>query len=244
MPRRRSDGEYMSALRALGWAAPICVAELTCPARPTCHWRFRATSCSLPCAAWRVRPKWWSPSSPTGRRPAVDDAELRGPYCPAGNVPHAVVTFAANASAAPGTTVADAGRTATLSTRSSATLTVIVACLLRSACACAVTRHVPVTRAGVNTPAAVIVPHAVGTLQRTSVSLVPMTVAESCTASQAKAFTGETALMTTLLTTDTVAVSRLVGSATLVAMTWKVPAIPGAVEEPEASTVPPPASCT
>src|SRR6266849_1983202 len=132
-------------------------------------------------------------------------ANRDGPYCPAGNVPHAVVTYA--------------GRTATLSTCSGATLTVIEASLPRSACAWAVTPHVPVPRAEVNTPAAVIVPHAAGTLHRTTVSLVPVTVAASCTGSQANAFTGETALMTTPLSTVTTAWALAVEFVVLVATT-------------------------
>jgi hypothetical protein len=44
--------------------------------------------------------------------------------------------------------------------------------------------------------------------------------------------------------TATVATSDFVGSATLVATTWKVPAVPGAVYAPVEFTVPPPASCT
>src|SRR5438045_1535494 len=58
---------------------------------------------------------------------------------PAGNVPHAVVTFAANVCPAPGKTLADAGTMAMLKTRSGATLTVIDASFAASACACAVT---------------------------------------------------------------------------------------------------------
>src|SRR5215813_5949975 len=44
--------------------------------------------------------------------------------------------------------------------------------------------------------------------------------------------------------TVTVAVALLDGSATLVATTWNVPAVPGAVYLPLASTVPPPLSWT
>ncbi len=103
--------------------------------------------------------------------------------------------------------------------QAAATLTVIEASLPRSACAWAVTPHVPVPRAEVNTPAAVIVPHAAGTLHRTTVSLVPVTVAASCTGSQANAFTGETALMTTPLSTVTTAWALAVEFVVLVATT-------------------------
>jgi hypothetical protein len=46
------------------------------------------------------------------------------------------------------------------------------------------------------------------------------------------------------LATVTVAVSFFEGFAALVARTWKVPELPGAVYFPDASTCPPPLSCT
>jgi hypothetical protein len=55
---------------------------------------------------------------------------------------------------------------------------------------------------------------------------------------------GEIATATPGAETATIATSDLVGSATLVATTWKVPAVPGAVYVPVEFTVPPLASCT
>src|SRR4051812_23629560 len=136
-----------------------------------------------------------------GQMPAAG----RGGQPPAGKVPQAVVTFAANIRAPPGPSVAAAGKTATLRTRSGATLTVIAAAWVTSACACAVTTHVPDPRKDVNAPEVVIVPQSAGTLQIIAVSPEPVTVAFNAVCSQAKALTGEVAAMRTPLSTVTMA---------------------------------------
>ena len=68
---------------------------------------------------------------------------------PAGNVPHAVVTFAAKACVALTPSDTDAGTIATLRTRSGATLTVIDAVFAASACAWAVITQLPEPRTDV-----------------------------------------------------------------------------------------------
>jgi hypothetical protein len=134
-------------------------------------------------------------------------------------VPHAVVTFAANVCPLPGAKVADAGAIATLRTRSVATFTVMPATLPASAWAWAVTMQVPVPRNDVNTPAFETVPHEAGALQTMLVSLEPVTVAVSATASHAKALTGDVATIRTPLSTVTTAWAVAPGFAVLVATT-------------------------
>lgn len=71
--------------------------------------------------------------SPLQRLPVDVPGEPGLRQLPAGNVPHAVVTFAAKVCPPPGMTIVDAGEMATLSTRSGATFTVTEATLPPSA---------------------------------------------------------------------------------------------------------------
>src|SRR5438128_12519363 len=78
--------------------------------------------------------------------------------------------------------------------------------------------------------------------QITCVSEVPVTCAKNHECSPGWIVTDAGSTCTVMLLagdTVTVAVPGLVGSATLVATTWKVPAACGAVERPLASTEPP-----
>src|SRR3954471_17021338 len=121
------------------------------------------------------------------RRSPYAISALRWSHVPAGKVPQAVVTFAENACDPPSATEVEAGTTATLNTRSGATLTVTVAIWAASACACAVTRQGPDPRKEVKMPALVMVPQDAGALQTTALSADPLMVALSATASHANA---------------------------------------------------------
>src|SRR5882672_6073990 len=132
------------------------------------------------------------------------------------------------------------------------TLTVAVPLLVGFAMLVATTWYVPDVAGAVYPPEELTVPPAAPscTDQVTAVdwpAVVPATTAvnERVPPGVVSVACGETATDTPPpAATVTVAVSVLEGSAMLAATTWKVPVIAGAVYVPEASTIPPPTSCT
>jgi hypothetical protein len=128
------------------------------------------------------------------------------------------------------------------------TVIVAVADLVPSATLVALTVKLPAALGAVYRPAALTVPPlASTTVQVTEVLAFPVTVAPNCAVSLAATVVGASVIVITTTPgalTVIVAVADLVVSATLVALTVKVPAALGAVYRSVLSTVPPWTSTT
>ena len=137
------------------------------------------------------------------------------------------VTLAVNCCVAPVISEAVVGE---METETAVTVTVAEADLVVSATLVAVTVTLPAVAGAVKSPPVVMLPALA--VQVTAGLLLPVTVAVNCCVapviSEAVAGAMETET-TTGAVTVTVAAADLVGSATLVALTVKVPAVPGAV---------------